>query len=147
MEICELKEELKNKIEGFLREMSSSYELLKDGYKIRQGSTVVFIKPVNWTEKNTVVSLVSVVLSKVKKSGNEEMFEEFSKLNNKFLFGKIYWNPESDENEGSILLEHNFIGETMVYEEFSAGVAALALSSDDIDDKLQMKYGGERWID
>jgi len=149
MESNKLSQDLRNKVEGFLKEMSSSYELFDSGYKIREGSTVVFIKPIEWTDSSTILRLIAVVLTNVTKTGNEAMFEELSQLNNKFLFGKIYWNPENAENpdKGSILLEHNFIGEHLNYEQFSSGVAALALSADDIDDKLQLKYGGDRWID
>ncbi|HQG28685.1 MAG TPA: hypothetical protein PLY73_09005, partial [Candidatus Ozemobacteraceae bacterium] len=84
----------------------------------------------------------------VNKAGNEAMFEEFSSLNNEWVFGKIYWlEQEKTPGTGCIMVEHNLLAEFLDFEELAAAIGCLCYVADEIDDKLKAKYGGKRFID
>ncbi|MDP8223998.1 MAG: hypothetical protein P9L99_11610 [Candidatus Lernaella stagnicola] len=139
---------LRSKTERFMREVTKTYSVVDDRYRIQHESTALFIEPVDLGEERTILRMRAVVLAGVPRRGNDSMFEEFSVLNNRYIFGKLYWVPtEDDGSEGIIFLEHNFLGEMLDFEEFVAGVVTLSSTSDELDDKLQSKYGGRRWVD
>jgi hypothetical protein len=139
---------LREKIERCLKEILSGYEVRGELYAVRQGSSVTFIRPFDWREGATLVRLYSPVLEKVTKAGNERMFEEFSVLNDRFIFGKLYWTgTNEDKSIGSIYLEHMLLGEYLDADELKTALFATALTADEIDDELKAKFGGERWSD
>ncbi len=140
---------LRAKTERYLKQLVPSFEVVGDRYRITYGSSALLIHPLTWRDNMTILRLVAVVLRKVKKAGNEAMFEEFSQLNDRLLFGKIYWIHDSPEvtTEGPVLIEHNFIGEYLDYEEFQHGCISLSLAADELDEQLKSRYGGLCWVD
>ncbi len=137
---------LRSKTEQFLRQIASRYEVDGDRYLVRHGSTCVWVQPMLWRDESSVLRIVAVVLTGVGKSGNEGMFEDFSTMNDRLLFGKIYWTPDT-EGTGAIVVEHNLLGETLDLDELKHAVVGLAITADNIDDQLQQRYGGKRWVD
>lgn len=141
---------LKEKVERYLKEVVDRYEVVMDSYRVRYGSTVVSIEPEVWNEEKdtTILRLIAVVLVGVKRTGNEKMFEELSQLNDTYRFGKFYWTPTDDnEDEGIIFVEQQMLGEFVDFEEFKQILISLAFAADEVDDQLQARYGGERWVD
>jgi hypothetical protein len=146
-ESAELKT-LREKVERYLREMDVTYQVAKGYYRVNEGSSAVNICPVQSGEQETILRLYGVVLRNVKKQGNEAMFEEFSELNSEYFFAKIYWEPnQDDKNLGGIWCEVSLLGEYLDYAEFKRAIAHVAIISDELDDKLKAKYGGELFID
>ncbi|MBN2107169.1 MAG: hypothetical protein JW832_07050 [Deltaproteobacteria bacterium] len=146
-----MSEELKvlnDKVMRYLREMDLNFEVRGDFYRLEKGSTAVILHPCQWGDDKTFLKVLGIVLSKVAKGGNEAMFEEFSEINNKGIIGKIYWEASSDDpNIGAIYYEHCLLGEFLDFEEFKSALLITAFASDELDDKLQAKYGGERYSD
>ncbi|MCX8042816.1 MAG: YbjN domain-containing protein [Desulfobacterota bacterium] len=139
---------LHEKVMRFFREMDVTFEVTKEYYRVRSGSTAVIVHPLQLRENKTLLRIVAVVLSDVKKQGNEAMFEEFNETNSKTIFGKIYWEPyQEDADTGNVFFETYLIGETMDFEEFSSVLVATAKTADEIDDKLKSTYGGKRFYD
>ena len=139
---------LHEKVMRYLKEMKISFEVSKEFYRVKHKSTAVIVHPIQWRENATFLRVLAVVLSNVQKKGNEAMFEEFSDINNGKIFGKIYWMPDKDDkNNGNIYYEHCLLGETLDFDEFENALVSMALIADDLDDKLQSKYGGKRFVD
>jgi hypothetical protein len=139
---------LREKVERYLREMEITYEVGKDYYRVRKDSSAVNIAFIQSGENETVLKFYGFVLCNVKKQGNEAMFEEFSELNSGYYFAKVYWEPKDDDkNIGNIYCEVGLLGEYLDYEEFKRALVHVAVLSDELDDKLKAKYGGERFID
>lgn len=137
---------LREKTERYLKDLLSSFEVASDRYLVRNGSTALQVHPVQWGEDSTILRVIAMVLRNVKRDGNEKMFEEFSTLNDHFLFGKLYWSPDKD-GVGTIYLEHNLLGDFLDLEELKHSLFGLAISADKLDDELKSRYGGERWSD
>lgn len=141
---------LKEKTERYLKDVVDRFEVVMDSYRVRYGSTVVSIEPELWNEEedSTILRMIAVVLTGVKKTGNQAMFEDLSRLNDTYRFGKFYWTPtEDNEDEGIIFVEQQMLGEFVDFEEFKQVLISLAYAADEVDDELQTKYGGDRWID
>jgi hypothetical protein len=141
---------LKEKTERYLKDVVDRFEVVVESYRVRYGSTVVSIEPEVWNEEEdtTILRMIAVVLTGVKRSGNQAMFEDLSRLNDTYRFGKFYWtSTEDNEDEGIIFVEQQMLGEYMDFEEFKQVLISLAYAADEVDDELQVKYGGERWVD
>ncbi|MBI5100842.1 MAG: hypothetical protein HZB33_03235 [Nitrospirae bacterium] len=148
MEDPELIANLRGKVEKYLREMEVTYEATKDSYEIRYGSTAVLLWPDQTDDNETILSIKGLVLSDVKKTGNEAMFEEFNGLNEYYYFAKIYWLPYTDNpDEGNIWAVCNLLGENLDFDEFRRVLVHVTNVADDLDDELQAKYGGEKYTD
>lgn len=140
---------LKEKTERYLKDVVDRFEAVEDSYRVCYGSTVVSIEPELWNEPEdrTILRLIAVVLAGVPKT-DPQMFEDLSRLNDTYRFGKFYWTAtEEDEEEGIIFIEHQMLGEFMDFEEFKQVLISLAYAADEVDDELQVRYGGDRWID
>jgi hypothetical protein len=139
---------VRTKVERYLKEIVSEYQVQGERFLYRQGSAVVVIHPLQWQEGSTIVRLISPVLSKVARAGNDAMFEEFSELNDRFIFGRFYWTPSKDDAAiGTIFLEHSLLGEYLDVDELASAFVGMAATADKFDDELKAKYGGERWED
>ena len=136
------------KVERYLRK-GGAFEILEDNlYRVRDGSAQVLISVNILGNGKPFVRVFSYVLREVKKAGNEAMYEDFCKLNDEWVFGKIYYREMQDKpGLGYIMLEHNLLAEFLDYEELVSAVGCLAYVADDVDDKLKAKYGGKRFID
>lgn len=136
------------KVERYLKKIGTYEVVGGDYYRFREGSTVVTVRVQAFSGGAPYVRVLALVLREVKKSGNEAMFEEFSLINSGSVLGKIYWEEAKETpGVGFIFLEHNLLGEFLDFDELLSAVQVLAMCSDDLDDKLQAKYGGKRWID
>ncbi len=136
------------KVERYLKKMGTYEVVGGDTYRFRGESTVVTIRVQTFHSGAPFVRVLAPVLREVKKAGNEAMFEEFSKLNSDAVLGKVYWEENRDTpGVGFIFAEHNLLGEFLDYEELFAAVQVIFGWADEMDDKMQAKYGGKRWID
>lgn len=136
--------ELETRTERFLKDAIGTFTFCQDSYLVEYGSTSLWIRPLQWGEGRTILNLIAFVLRDVPKEGNEAMFEEFSVHNERLVFGRFYWTDEGS-GSGRILLEHNLLGEVEDEEQLKAVIWSLLMTADDIDEKLQARYGGERW--
>ena len=147
MELSEELQTLHSKVQRFLREMDLEYSANKDWYRVQHQSTAIILHPLQWHDQDTILKVVAIVLLGVKKAGNEAMFEEFSRIHEEYVFGKIFWKPDDDKATGNIYLEHNLLGETLDFDQFKSAIVSLALTADELDDALKAKFGGKRFAD
>ena len=136
------------KVERYLRK-GGPYEVLENGlYRIREGSAQVLISVNLLGNGKAFVRVYSYALREVKKAGNEAMFEDFCKLNEEWVFGKIYWREKPETpGLGWVMIEHILLAEYLDYEELASGIGCLAYLANEYDDRLKAKYGGKRFID
>jgi len=137
---------LHERVRTFLEELKHPFEETGETFVLVYGSTRVLVRPQRWTRDHSILKVRAHVLNDVELDGNEHMFEEFNNMNDRFLFGTIFWTPKAD-GVGDIVIEHNLIGETLDSKEFSTALLALALTADDLDDNLQDHLGGRRAVD
>ena len=142
----ELLDRAQERVRRYLDGSGHAWEDRDGVFELAFGSTRVRIRAHRWTSKHTILRMRAQVLVDVGLDDNDHRFEEFNRMNDRFLFGKIFWTPTSN-GRGDIVLEHNLIGETLDEEEFSAALLALAMAADDLDDRLQAHLGGDRAVE
>ncbi|UCE37956.1 MAG: YbjN domain-containing protein [Thermoplasmata archaeon] len=135
-------EGLREKVESFLRNKELSYEVRPEGdFWLRQGSTLVVISPNQWEER-TLVRLASPVAINVT-DVSPELTKYLVEMNHQLLFGKFALDTEGK----TIWYEHVLLGDFLNEEELFVGLAAVALTADDFDEKVSEMAGGKRVSD
>ena len=137
-------EELRSKIEKYLRQKQLSYEVKSGGTLwVRQGSTVVVVAPMQWGEnEQTLVKLSAPVSLEIKKI-SPELTRFLAEKNNQLLFGKF----SLDVNNNTIWYEHVLLGDYLDAEELFTSVAAIAITADQHDEQISKMSGGKRFAD
>ncbi len=132
-------EELREKIESYLKEANVPYRDRGQRLSVRRGSSAVFIRPNTWAEQHTVVELLSPVLADIDDSPG--LLSRLNEINKGLYFGKAYWHDRG------VWIAHNLLGDHVDREELLAAVGILGTVADRLDDELKSEFGGTRWID
>jgi hypothetical protein len=106
------------------------------------GSAAVFIDFRDWYEDGTLVHVHAPVLEQVDSSGDRKLqiLEELNEVNKSTFMGKVYL----DADAGTIVLEHDILGDHLDDDEFMSALRVVASMADDLDDKLREKLGTGR---
>ena len=130
---------LRARIENYLRQKGIAYEVLPDGrYALRQGSTKVFIVPMQWTGGQTLVKLfapVSMAITQI----SPELTRFLAEKNGELLFGKF----SLDSKNKAIWYEHVLLGTSLDADELFSAVVAIALTADQYDEQVRALSGGK----
>jgi len=137
-------EELRSKVEKYLRQKELSYEVKSGGTLwVRQGSTVVVVAPMQWGEnEQTLVKLSAPVSLEIKKI-SPELTRFLAEKNNQLLFGKF----SLDVKNNTVWYEHVLLGDYLDAEELFTSLAAIAITADQHDEKISKMSGGKRFAD
>lgn len=134
---------LRNRVEGYLREIVGSYQVTRTGdYTFRHGSTRIMIHPSILGDMNkSILQIIALTVMNV--DVNDDLIRYINDLNSRVYFGKfIAMKPEK-----MVVCTHSLLGDKLDKEEFLTGVAAVAFLSDKYDDEIVKKFGGIRAID
>jgi hypothetical protein len=135
---------LRDKIKDYLDHAERDYYVGKDGrYAITQGSTAVFICPVQW-EHYTLVQIFAPVAQDINSTCINAEFALFlTNLNNQLLFGKFSF----DDSRQTIWCEHVLLGDFLDARELIVALEMVALTADRYDEIIAERTGGKRAID
>jgi hypothetical protein len=129
-------------IEDTLGENPAYRKLDNRLFIVKQGSTFVMINIVDLDEDRVQVRCIAQLVKGVKMS--EQLAVDLLAMNAKLRFGAFAFEP----NGNLILFVHSILGgDTLDAPELLATVADVALLSDEYDDKIIEKYGGQRMKD
>ncbi len=103
---------------------------------LRAGSAMVFIKP---TERPAVVDVYSPLLTDV--GTNERLFSELSELTRRLPIGRLYYA------DSTIWASVPVYGRDFQPSHLMLAVQSMTRLADDLDDRLQRKFGGRRFFD
>ena len=124
-------DELRAKIDQYLRLDQMAYEVLPDGdYAVRQGSTLVVIQPRMWGDI-TLVQLVAPVALEIGKI-SPQLTRFIAEKNNELLFGKF----ALDVKEKAIYCEHTLLGDFLDPDELLVAVESVVATADYYDEKM-----------
>ena len=111
-------------------------------YVVKQGSAYVMVNIVAWGSDKALVRCVSLVAKGLVLDG--ELAIQLMQLNATLRFGAFAYDSVGQQ----VLFIHSILGgHTLDSEELMATVRDVALISDEYDDKLVEKYGGQRMQD
>ncbi|GAA4909395.1 T3SS (YopN, CesT) and YbjN peptide-binding chaperone 1 [Stackebrandtia albiflava] len=103
---------------------------------LRAGSAMVFIKP---TERPAIVDVYSPLLTDV--GTNERLYHELSELTRRLPIGRLYYS------ESTIWASVPVYGRDFQPSHLMLAVQSMTRLADDLDDRLQKKFGGRRFFD
>ena len=76
------------------------------------------------------------------------LYEYLARETPKLWFGSIaVWDDEKDQGKLSLTLSHTLLGDFLDEEELSSAMYGVLNSADELDDRMQQRFGGKRWTD
>ena len=137
--------QVKEKVQRILAESLGSVSVDKDGdFFVRFESAVVFVEVLEMKDDVTWVKSYSIMLSGVPL--NPEVYRWFATEGQEYFLGHARV-AERDDGTGTIKFEHVLLGDLLYPEELNWAVLALGRTADDLDDQLQARFGGKRFIE
>jgi hypothetical protein len=109
-------------------------------------STACHVEVYDWNG-GAVVQLRGIVLENVDAKGERRgrMLERLNALNRDGAFGTLWL---TDEDPGTVILEHHLLGDELDEIELMHALRAVATRADELDDELSKEFEtGERWSD
>lgn len=111
-------------------------------YVVKQGSAYVMINIVPWGAEQAMVRCVAQLVKGIKLEAR--LAQQLLELNARLRFGAFAYEPV----DRVVLFIHSILGgATLDADELLATVRDVALISDEYDDKLVKRYGGQRMSD
>ena len=121
------------------------------GVQFTDYSTQVHIRIIDWGkgkdgEPRTLVRISSPLLRGVKP--NPALYEYIAREAPHLYFGSIrVWDDEETPGLLSLTLGQTLLGDYLDEEELSAAMYNVLNSANEMDDELQKRFGGKRWVD
>ncbi len=121
------------------------------GVAFTDSSTQVHVRIIDWGktkdgEPRTLVRISAPILRAVKPT--PALYEYLAREAPRLWFGNIAVDDDQ-ANPGMVALTlgHTLLGDYLDEEELRAGLYNILASADDLDDPLQKRFGGKRWVD
>jgi len=121
------------------------------GVRFTDASTQIHIRVIDWGktkdgEPRTLVRVSAPILRDVAPS--PALYEYIAREAPKLWFGNIaVWEDEENKGKLSLTLGHTLLGDYLDEEELKACLYNVLGSADEMDDPLQKRFGGKRWVD
>ena len=121
------------------------------GVVFTDSSTQVHIRIIDWGktkdgEPRSLVRISAPILRGVKPT--PALYEYIAREAPRLWFGNIaVWDDEESPGTLSLTLGHTLLGDYLDEEELRAAMYNVLGSADDLDDVLQKRFGGKRWVE
>jgi hypothetical protein len=121
------------------------------GVVFTDSSTQVHIRILDWGkskdgEPRSLVRVSSPILRGV--TPTPALYEYLAREAPRLYFGSIaVWDDEEEKGKLALTLGHTLLGDYLDEEELKAALFGVLGSADDLDDQLQKRFGGKRWVD
>ena len=138
---------VKDKVQRYLLDLGVRPEVTEDGgWTFRNGSARVFVRvreqQLGDDSSRTLVDLSAPVLFGV--SPTPELWEYVALNADNWIFGHL-WAAKDDDGNVTLILSHRLLGDFLDPEELKSAVAGLAITAEEVDDKLAEQFGGRRF--
>ena len=119
--------------------------------RFRDASTQIQIGVIDWAptkegEPRSLVRISSPILRSVPPS--PALYEWIAREGGRYYFGHV--SAVDDPNDAGklhLFMAHTLLGDYLDEAELAAALWGVLGSSDDLDDELQKRFGGKRWVD
>lgn len=135
---------VRSKVENFIREWNLNVQFTDKGYRFKYESTMVSIEIVP-QEDRVLVHLWAWILNDVQES--PEVFQWVATSGGDYWMGAVQFVRGGTPAQGLLVFKYTLLGDFLDNEELANAVRAVANTADELDDELQKKFGGERFID
>ncbi len=131
-----------NKVRDILMDMGAPVTLIPDGFQVAFESTAINLVIVD-QEDRVLVQMYVPVLREL--PATPQMFEYVATEGQGYFFGNLHYIPSVDD--GLLVFEHTLLGDYLDPDELQTALVALANTGNDLDDDLQKRFGGKRYVD
>ncbi|MFO1078789.1 MAG: hypothetical protein U1E73_13790 [Planctomycetota bacterium] len=133
--------------------MNLKIELQGDtiGVVFTNASTQIHIRVMDWGknkdgEARSLVRITAPLLRDV--TPTPALYEYLAREAPRLWFGNIaVWDDEVNKGKLALTLGHTLLGDFLDEEELSSAMYGIHNSADELDDKMQQRFGGKRWTD
>jgi hypothetical protein len=114
-------------------------------------STQIHIRILDWGknkdgEPRSLVRISAPLLRGVAPAA--ALYEYLAREAPRLWFGNIAcWDDEEEKGKLALTLGHTLLGDYLDEEELRSAMYGVLNSADELDDKLQARFGGKRWTD
>jgi len=137
-------DEVRSKVQRILTEEFGSVQVDRDGdFSVRNQSAVAFVRVSEWAEQ-VVVHISAWMLSEVQL--NAEVFEWVA-TEGSYLFGHVHVLRDENPDTGTLMFSYTLLGDLLDKDELINAVSSVAIIANDLDDELQGRFGGRKFIE
>jgi hypothetical protein len=137
--------QVKEKVQRILTESFGSVTIDKDGdFYVRFDSAVVYIRVLELKNETSIVRSWSIMLSDVQPT--PEMYRWVATNGQDNFFGHASVE-EREDGLVNIIFTHFLLGDFLDAEELNWAVIALGKTANELDDQLQARFGGKKFIE
>ena len=132
-------DETKIKIQRMLQSLFGSVNLDQDGdFYFRVDSTVAFGRVVDWGDGDVIFNVWAPILRDV------PITNELCRYvaTEGFVLGNLILQESEDGRTGELQFQYRIVANDIDESEVGHAVRAVALTADELDDKLQKRFGG-----
>lgn len=121
------------------------------GVVFTDASTQIHMRVLDWGknkdgEPRSLVRITAPLLRAV--DPTPALYEYLAREAPRLWFGNIaVWDDEQNKGKLSLTLGHTLLGDYLDEEELRAAMYGILNSADDLDDRMQQRFGGKRWTD
>lgn len=114
-------------------------------------STQVHISVLDWGtnqdgEPRTIVRVSAPILRSVDPSA--DLYEWVAREGSNYIFGHVTMIDDTeDPGRLFLLMTHTLLGDYLDQDELASAMWGVLGTADDLDDQLQQRFGGKRWVD
>lgn len=136
-------EATRGKVQKYLTESLGSVSVDQDGdFGIPYGSTVAFVSVNDAFGEHAVVDVWAIVLRDVPLT--PELFRFVA--NKDYRFGDLIVR-RNENGLGRVIFSQGILGDFLDPEELRLAVSAVAVTADELDDEMQARFGGRKFIE
>jgi hypothetical protein len=136
---------VRDKVQRILVDNELDARLIDGGFQVPYESTAVNIQVID-QEDRVLIRLEAPLLREL--ASSPELFEWIATEGQDYFFGSCQYVPiEGDLAPGLLLFHHTLLGDYLDSEELFGALAGIATAGADLDDELQAKFGGKRFMD
>ena len=134
---------LRSKVEKHFRDNKLTYTVDTGGdYVVNNESTAVIVRPFKWNDKYSAIRIIAPVSFEVTRVTYELVYL-IATMNSQINFCRLYF----DESEKAVYCCTELIGENLSMDHFGMSIFQVAMTANDLDEKVSHIAGGKRLVD
>lgn len=131
------------KIRPWVKELFGAFGMAREDlpvFGVVIGSAMAQVGVAPWSEDEATITTRSYLVTEVELTPDLLLY--LLRENDKMRFGAF-----GVDQDGDIFFEHTIVGSTVDKDELRSSVLAVVMTSDQYDDKIVERWGGQRMLD
>ena len=136
-------DQVRTKVQRILTDNFGKVEIDRDNdFVVRKDSAVTFIRiREGFGDDGAIIEVKCPLLMEV--TLTKELFQWVATEGQRYKLGSVYVNPDDNGKTGWVYFRYAIIGQDLDESELMTAVGVVLVTSDELDNELQEKFGGE----